>query len=203
MENPRRAAARPRLRPSMSTRSRVSIGQYSDRGRKPNHQDAHGARVPDEPLASLKGIALALADDICSSDVSQVASQAAVAGFLEDYYCTSDAWSVKTSAERVLEATNAYDLRHPSAEFTSQTRRPLIERNPAAFWKRGVDHPGADHRAAARVDLSAALFRESPCVRTRTALCSPRSNIGVRRCVAALVQLPELVERSSGFVASR
>lgn len=28
--------------------------------------------------------------------------------FLTDYYCTSDAWSVKTSARRVLEATNSW-----------------------------------------------------------------------------------------------
>jgi serine/threonine protein kinase len=27
------------------------------------------------------------------------------------------------------------DLRHPSPEFQSLARRPLIERNPAAFWK--------------------------------------------------------------------
>jgi serine/threonine protein phosphatase PrpC len=92
----------------MSTRLKVSVGQYSDRGRKPANQDFHGLRIPDEPLLSLKGIAIALADGISSSDVSQVASQAAVAGFLEDYYCTSAAWSVKTSAERVLEATNSW-----------------------------------------------------------------------------------------------
>jgi len=92
----------------MSAHLKVSIGQYSDKGRKPANQDFHGARVPDEPLASLKGICVALADGISSSDVSQVASQAAVASFLEDYYCTSDAWSVKTSAERVLGATNSW-----------------------------------------------------------------------------------------------
>jgi serine/threonine protein kinase len=28
-----------------------------------------------------------------------------------------------------------FDLRHPSPEFLSQVRPPLIERNPAAFWK--------------------------------------------------------------------
>jgi serine/threonine protein phosphatase PrpC len=92
----------------MSTQIKVSVGQYSDRGRKPANQDFHGARIPEEPLASLKGICVALADGISSSDVSQVASQAAVAGFLEDYYCTSEAWSVRTAAERVLSATNSW-----------------------------------------------------------------------------------------------
>ena len=92
----------------MSAQLKVSVGQYSDKGRKPANQDFHGVRVPEEPLLSLKGVAIALADGISSSDVSQVASQAAVAGFLEDYYCTSEAWSVKTAAERVLGATNSW-----------------------------------------------------------------------------------------------
>lgn len=64
--------------------------------------------IPREPQLSAKGIAIALADGISSSDVSQIASQTAVTGFLEDYYCTSEAWSVKTSAERVLIATNSW-----------------------------------------------------------------------------------------------
>src|SRR5689334_18008164 len=92
----------------MSAQLEVSVGQYSDKGRKPANQDFHGIRIPEEPLRTLKGIAIALADGISSSDVSQVASQAAVAGFLEDYYCTSEAWSVKTAAERVLGATNSW-----------------------------------------------------------------------------------------------
>ena len=92
----------------MSSALTISIGQYSDKGRKDTNQDFHGVMVPDEPQLSSKGIAIALADGISSSSVSQVASQFAVTGFLEDYYCTSEAWSVKTSAERVLAATNAW-----------------------------------------------------------------------------------------------
>ncbi|HWV64146.1 MAG TPA: bifunctional protein-serine/threonine kinase/phosphatase, partial [Oxalicibacterium sp.] len=83
-------------------------GQYSDKGRKAANQDFHGIVVPTEPQLSAKGIAAALADGISSSDVSQEASQSAVTGFLEDYYCTSETWSVKTSAERVLTAVNSW-----------------------------------------------------------------------------------------------
>ncbi len=61
---------------------------------------------PSEPLLTSKGVAVALADGISSSDVSHIASETAVKSFLEDYYCTSEAWSVKTSAQRVLHATN-------------------------------------------------------------------------------------------------
>ena len=86
----------------------VSVGQYSDKGRKDINQDFHGACVPKAPQLASKGIAVALADGISSSAVSQVASQSAVTSFLDDYYCTSDAWSVKRSAQRVLAATNSW-----------------------------------------------------------------------------------------------
>ena len=99
----------------MPAELRISLGQYSDRGRKPANQDFHGALIPNEPLLSLKGIAVVIADGISSSEVSHIASESAVKSFLTDYYCTSESWSVKTSAQRVLAATNAW--------LHSQTRR--------------------------------------------------------------------------------
>jgi serine/threonine protein phosphatase PrpC/ribosomal protein L39E len=92
----------------MHTSLGVSIGQHSDKGRKEVNQDFHGVRIPSEPLLNTKGIAVALADGIGSSSVSQIAAEFAVMSFLDDYYCTSDAWSVKRSVERVLTATNAW-----------------------------------------------------------------------------------------------
>src|SRR4029078_11426416 len=92
---------------------RVSVGQHSDRGRKAVNQDFYGFRVPPEPQlspqgiavavargmrarrVSSKGIAVAVADGIGSSDVSQVAAEFAVMAFLDDYYSTSETWSVK------------------------------------------------------------------------------------------------------------
>jgi len=92
----------------MQKKLKISAGQYSDKGRKENNQDFHGIYIPKEPLLSLKGVAIALADGISSSDVSQIASEAAVTGFLSDYFCTSESWSVKKSAQRVLMATNSW-----------------------------------------------------------------------------------------------
>jgi serine/threonine protein kinase/serine/threonine protein phosphatase PrpC len=86
----------------------LTIGQHSDKGRKEANQDFHGALLPDEPLRGSKGIAVALADGISSSEVGHLAAQFAVHGFLDDYYCTSEAWSVKTSALKTLAATNAW-----------------------------------------------------------------------------------------------
>src|SRR5688572_12368715 len=94
---------------------KITIGQHSDKGRKESNQDFHGAMIPGQPLLGLKGIAVALADGISSSAVSRIASESAVKGFLTDYYCTSGAWSVKTSAQRVIDATNSW--------LHAQTRR--------------------------------------------------------------------------------
>ncbi|MGJ4954166.1 protein kinase domain-containing protein [Bradyrhizobium sp. HKCCYLRH2015] len=87
---------------------RITIGAHSDKGQKPGNQDFHGALIPDEPALSLKGIAVAIADGISSSEVSHIASESAVKSFLTDYYCTPDAWSAKTSARRVIAAANSW-----------------------------------------------------------------------------------------------
>src|SRR3954470_4605420 len=103
----------------MSRELKVSIGQHSDKGRKETNQDFHGAVIPEQPALNLKGITIALADGISSSSVSRIASESAVKSFVTDYYCTSDSWSVKTSAQRVISATNSW--------LHAQTRR---SRNP-------------------------------------------------------------------------
>lgn len=92
----------------MSNDLRLSIGQYSDRGRKETNQDFHGAIIPNGAQLGLKGIAIALADGISTSAVGGVAAESAVKGFLTDYYCTSDSWAVKTAAQRVIAATNSW-----------------------------------------------------------------------------------------------
>ncbi len=99
----------------MSRELRISVGQHSDKGRKEINQDFHGVLIPNEPLLSTKGIAVLLSDGISSSDVSQEAAESAVKSFLTDYYCTSESWTVKMSAQRVIAATNAW--------LHAQTRR--------------------------------------------------------------------------------
>src|SRR5215469_9360638 len=92
----------------MASQLAISTGQYSDKGRKETNQDFHGILIPDAQQLATKGIAVALADGISTSSVAHVASETAVKSFLTDYYCTSESWSVKTSAERVIAATNSW-----------------------------------------------------------------------------------------------
>lgn len=84
----------------------LSVGQATDAGIKPCNQDSIGIFIPPAAVLSSKGAVVAIADGISSSDVSQIASDTAVTGFIADYYCTSDAWSVKSAALKVLKATN-------------------------------------------------------------------------------------------------
>jgi serine/threonine protein phosphatase PrpC len=92
----------------MSQPLSVSIGGATNKGLKEINQDFLGSLTPKEPLLSSKGIVFAMADGISSSKVSQIASETAISSFLEDYYCTSDSWSVKTSAQKVIQSINSW-----------------------------------------------------------------------------------------------
>src|ERR687889_1021370 len=102
---------------SMTRPLTISIGQHSEKGLKETNQDFHGAVIPNGSTLALKGIAIAIADGISTSSVSHIAAESAIKSFLTDYYCTSDAWSVKTAAQRVIGATNSW--------LYAQTRRGL------------------------------------------------------------------------------
>lgn len=87
----------------------VAVGQCSLRGRaKAQNQDFHGALLPEGYARASKGIAVVLADGISTSPVGHVAAETAVKSFLNDYYCTPDAWSVRTSGESVISSCNAW-----------------------------------------------------------------------------------------------
>jgi serine/threonine protein phosphatase PrpC len=92
----------------MSTRLAISLGQYSSPGRKDENQDFHGALIPEDAMLTTKGIAVALADGISTSKLGATAAETAVKSFLTDYFATSEAWSVQTSAQRVVSATNSW-----------------------------------------------------------------------------------------------
>ncbi|GAD01236.1 bifunctional protein-serine/threonine kinase/phosphatase [Agarivorans albus] len=92
----------------MTSQLSISIGQCSDKGRKDINQDSYGSYTPRGSLLNHKGFAAVMADGISSSEVSQIASETAVKSFLDDYYCTSETWSVQHAAEKVLDATNSW-----------------------------------------------------------------------------------------------
>ncbi|MEY4481031.1 MAG: hypothetical protein RIQ84_193 [Pseudomonadota bacterium] len=92
----------------MTQKLEITLGQYSTKGRKEVNQDFYGALFPEDHLLASKGFVAAIADGISSSGVSHVASESAISTFITDYYSTSEAWSIKNSAERVLGSVNSW-----------------------------------------------------------------------------------------------
>lgn len=84
----------------------IKFGSYTSSGIKTLNQDFNDIKIPTPNLLNTKGIVFSMADGISSSDVSQEASEICVKSFIEDYYCTSEAWSVKNSASKVIKANN-------------------------------------------------------------------------------------------------
>lgn len=106
----------------MVARLKVRVGQFSDKGIKPENQDSLGFSVPDNlALLETKGIACALADGISSSAEGKQASQACVTGFIADYFSTPDSWSVKQSGGKVLTAINTW-LHGQSSQYKDASR---------------------------------------------------------------------------------
>jgi len=92
----------------MTSSLTVTIGQYSDKGIKPENQDFYGVVTPKEPQLSNKGIIAAIADGVSSSESGKQASEACVTGLLSDYLSTPDSWTVKTSGQKILSALNSW-----------------------------------------------------------------------------------------------
>ena len=91
----------------MQKKLAIAISQASSEGVKKINQDYHDAVVPTGHQLIHKGVVIALADGISSSDVSQVASRFSVERFIKDYYATPQTWSVQKSAKGILSNINA------------------------------------------------------------------------------------------------
>lgn len=87
---------------------KVSIGQFSDKGKKAANEDSYGVLTPEGPELLTKGIAMAVADGVSTSEAAKAASETCVKSFLSDYYSTHESWTVRTSVERVLTAVNRW-----------------------------------------------------------------------------------------------
>lgn len=108
MREPLRAEWLPSPQHAMPPHLAIDLGQCTSSGLKDENQDFHGSLIPQDGVLATKGIAIALADGISTSGLGAVAAETAVKSFLTDYYATSEAWSVQTSAERVISATNSW-----------------------------------------------------------------------------------------------
>jgi len=94
----------------MESEALIDLGQSSDKGLKEENQDSYGVLLPESPVLEQKGIAVVIADGVSGCDAGKLASESCVKSLLGDYYCTPDSWTVKTSVQKVLIATNRWML---------------------------------------------------------------------------------------------
>ena len=131
--------------------------------------------IPEEPLLSLKGIAIVLADGISSSDVSRIASESAVKGFLAglllhvrylvgenvgaarhrgDQFLAARANPAKPiSSTTMTKATSArsarWSLNPPRRIFFMSATRASI-----GLWGNGLEQLTEDHRVVVSSEQS-------------------------------------------------
>lgn len=116
----------------------LAIGQYSSAGKKSRNDDSYGVYVPEEASLRHKGIAMAIADGMSSSDRGKVASEMCVRAFFEDYYATHDSWTVKKSAALVLKALNSWLVAQNNA--LTMDGSDLVSTLTGAILKAGTLH---------------------------------------------------------------
>ncbi|MGO8952316.1 MAG: protein kinase domain-containing protein [Rhodomicrobium sp.] len=116
----------------------ISIGQHSAAGRKERNDDSYGVLLPEKALLEAKGVAMAIADGMSSSEAAKEASETCVRSFLEDYFATHPSWTVKTSVERVLSAANRW--MHCQSEALSASGRGMVSTFSGAVLKSSMAH---------------------------------------------------------------
>ncbi len=103
----------------MGNKLEISIGSYSHKGIKDDNDDCLAYRQPDSYILKNKGIVVAIADGMSSSEAGKEASHACISGFINDYYSTPDSWTVKHSAQKILSALNNWLYSRGHREYES------------------------------------------------------------------------------------
>ncbi len=119
-------------------RPSVSVGQHSAAGLKARNDDSFGVLIPAGPDLASKGIAMAIADGMSSSEAAKAASETCVKSFLEDYYATHESWTVKKSVGLVLQAANNW--LYAQGQRLHQSDRGMVTTFSGLVLKSGTAH---------------------------------------------------------------
>jgi len=98
----------------------IDASQQSSRGVKAHNDDACSMMIPTNNQLYNKGVVAVIADGVSTSEGGAEASQAAVQGFIADYYSTPDSWSVSHSASKIYSALNRWLLGHGQRLFLNK-----------------------------------------------------------------------------------
>ncbi len=130
---------------SMHLQSNLKIvaGHSCLQGDKSSNDDCLGVRVPKEPELTTKGVVAVIADGVSVAEKGKEAAEICVQGFLNDYYDTPDAWTVKTASQKVLTSLNRwlYNLGqgyvNPNQGFVTTLSILVIKGNTAHIFHVG------------------------------------------------------------------
>ena len=87
----------------------IRIGHASRSAPNKPNEDCYGIVTPaEEPEASSRGVAVAIADGSSAAENGRLASETTVGTLLRDYYGTPAAWNVAQALERVLHSLNGW-----------------------------------------------------------------------------------------------
>ena len=92
----------------MSANLSIIAGQYSEKGVKDANEDSCAIHVPTDSQLTSKGIVVVIADGVSSSLAGREASETCVRAMVSDYYSTPETWTVRSSCQKVLGATNRW-----------------------------------------------------------------------------------------------
>ena len=127
----------------------ISVGQHSIAGAKAHNDDSYGVITPDGPLLEFKGIAMAIADGMSSSEGAKAASETCIRNFLEDYYATPQSWTVKKSAAVVLKAINNW--LYAQGQAVHHSEQGMVSTFSGLVLKAGTAH--VFHAGDSRISL--------------------------------------------------
>lgn len=117
----------------LNSELKLTLGQATDQGVKPQNEDCIGLRVPDQPLLTIKGAVAVIADGVSAAEAGKEASETCVRNFISDYYATPDAWAVKTAGQKILLALNRWLVGQSQIKGHISTLSALILKSQQAY----------------------------------------------------------------------
>jgi serine/threonine protein kinase len=111
----------------------LTVGQATETGLKTQNEDCIGIRIPNQPALTLKGVVAVISDGVSAAEAGKEASETCVRNFISDYYGTPDAWSVKTSGQKILLALNRWLVGQSQVKGHICTLSSLIIKSQQAY----------------------------------------------------------------------
>lgn len=111
----------------------LTLGQYTHAGLKEVNEDCIGIKVPDQQALTMKGAVAVIADGVSAAEAGKEASEICVSNFISDYYATPDAWSVKTSGQKIILALNRWLVGLSQIRGHISTLSALILKSQTAY----------------------------------------------------------------------